>query len=138
MNFQVYIALLLTVACSSYCLNEKDSIATTNKTVVSPTAPIEQPKNLSSAISHDQSKINSDDEIMETANTIVFRPLFAHRRIQAERRKTANRRSNAAKRRNAQRRKAAVKKPLYYQRYRYPSYQYYPSYYHNAQFPTLA
>lgn len=85
--------------------------------------------------------VPEEDEIMETANNIVFRPLFRYRQVQEKKRRVSARRRNYS-RRNAQKRTA---KPKYsysyyrpsnnYYRPRYPSY--YPKYYTNAQFPTL-
>lgn len=105
---------------------------------------VELPKQVKS---HVQIVNNSEnDEIMDTANTIVFRPLFSYRQTQSKK-KEAARRNSSRRRSAAQRRKSPPRRNGYYQNQsvkRYntrPSYtktNYYPRYYQNAQFPTLA
>lgn len=90
-----------------------------------------------------------NDEIMETANNIVFRPLFAYRKTQAQRRQFSGRRSSNNRRKYTVKKPAALRPNYYYQKayqtssnkYRYPNYNNYygyPSYYQNAQFAHVA
>ncbi|GJQ69138.1 hypothetical protein Trydic_g6295 [Trypoxylus dichotomus] len=77
--------------------------------------PVETPKVTSAALP--EAKPQNHDEILETANSMVFRPLFVYRQQQAQRKRVYENKKDGVRRNDAQ---------MYYP-YGYPSYGY--SYY---------